>query len=36
MKGKLEGEFFVKSISEKEKEVHLNSTYTITAEHKYF
>lgn len=36
MKEKSKDEFFVKSISEKEREVRLNNTYNITSEHKYF
>lgn len=36
MMGKKEGDFYVKSVSENEKEVQLNNKYTINSENKYF
>ena len=36
MKASKLDEFFVKSVSDKEREVHLNSTYSIDRDHKYY
>lgn len=36
MKASKLDQFFVKAISNKEREVHLNSTYTIDRDHKYY